>query len=223
MSQRIQIVLPDPARSAQRQVVERRIADRDAVRARPRASRTRRRRPRPPRRAGLPEPSRRLLPTPTPTRRRHHQGMEARCATARVGSEVATHTSPTVTRFSAEQLSRTSAIQRVDTVNDARLCEPLSQSTGEKQVLGGTGAATLAQHPLHAAITRTTIGQCLHSFDQVEQGGVGCNERVDERSVEPSSRTTSRLYTPGVACPVAGLKDQSSTRRTNRARSLCLL
>jgi hypothetical protein len=36
---------------------------------------------------------------------------------------------------------------------------------GEEQVLGGAGAATLAQHPLHGAITRTTIRQLPHSFN----------------------------------------------------------
>ncbi len=81
---------PTQLASAQRQVVERRLADRDAVRARRMASRTRRRRPGPPRRARLPEPARRLRPSPAPAGRRRHQGMEARCAAARVGSEVAT-------------------------------------------------------------------------------------------------------------------------------------
>jgi hypothetical protein len=119
----------------------------------------------------------------------------------------------------AEQLSRTSAIQRVDTVNDARLClgEPLSQSTGEKQVLGGAGTAVLTQHPLHCAITRAAIRQCPYGFNKVEQRGVKCGESVDEPRLERGRLEASTLganrrvrdpsgsrrqgYALGVACP----------------------
>ncbi len=120
---------------------------------------------------------------------------------------------------SAEQLSRTSAIQRVDTVNDARLClgKPLSQSTGEKQVLGGAGTAVLTQHPLHCAITRAAIRQCPYGFNKVEQRGVKCGESVDEPRLERGRLEASTLganrrvrdpsgsrrqgYALGVACP----------------------
>ncbi len=69
-----------------------------------------------------------------------------------------------------EQLPGASAIQPADTMDDQRLGlgEAFGQCLGEKQVLGGAGAATLAQHPLHAAVTRTAISQRPHCFDQVE-------------------------------------------------------
>ena len=59
--------------------------------ARNMASRTRRYRARPPRRAGLPEPARRLLPASAPAGRRRHEGMATRRSASRVGAGV-THT-----------------------------------------------------------------------------------------------------------------------------------
>lgn len=51
-------------------------------------------------------------------------------------------------------------IQPVDAVDDQwlGLGEAFGQRPGEKQVLGGAGAATLAQHPLYAAVARPAIG-----------------------------------------------------------------
>lgn len=80
--------LPQPAPSPQRQMVDRRLHHRDPLRARHMASRTRRQWTRPTREALIPDPTRRLLPTPTPTRRRRHQGMEAQPHTTRVGRRV---------------------------------------------------------------------------------------------------------------------------------------
>ncbi len=54
----------------------------------PHGEQNRRHRPRPPRRARLPKPASRLLTRPTPTRRRRHKGIEARCTTRGMGSRI---------------------------------------------------------------------------------------------------------------------------------------
>ena len=86
--------LPQGTRRTPGRLVDRRLADRDTMRARHVASRNRRHRPRPPRRARLPEPASRLLPRPTPARRRRHQGMEARRTTRGVGGRMTPHPRP---------------------------------------------------------------------------------------------------------------------------------
>ena len=71
----------------------------------------------------------------------------------------------------AEQLSRTSLIQRVDAVNDPRrrVGKPLRENAGKEQVLGGARTALLTQHPLYGAITRTAIGQGPQGFNELNQ------------------------------------------------------
>ena len=70
--------LPSPAPGRQKRLVDRRVTDRDALRAGRMASRNRRRRPGPPRRARLPHQLDRLRPRAAPARRQHHPGMETR-------------------------------------------------------------------------------------------------------------------------------------------------
>jgi hypothetical protein len=119
----------------------------------------------------------------------------------------------------AEQLTRVSPIQGVDTVDDDGLGigKAPGEDAGEEQVLGGACTAVLAQHPLHCAITRAAIRQCPYGFNKVEQRNVKCGESVDEPRLErgrfgsldtspkPSSPRPKWFkapgYTLGMACP----------------------
>jgi hypothetical protein len=46
-------------------------------------------------------------------------------------------------------------------------------------MLGGAGAAPLAQHRLHAAIARPAVVERAHGFDQLDQRGVFGDEGID--------------------------------------------
>lgn len=78
--------LPEPAEASQPRMVGRRAPHRDACRARHLAPRTRRHRQRPPPRACLPTPAHRLRPHPPTTSHQHHNSLETRSTTPRVGS-----------------------------------------------------------------------------------------------------------------------------------------
>lgn len=59
----------------------------------------------------------------------------------------------------AEKFLRPITIQPVDAVHDLwlRLGESLGESFSQKEVLGGTGATLLAQHPLYAAVAGSAV------------------------------------------------------------------
>jgi len=79
--------LPRAARSAQGQMVDRRLNHRDTRRTHRLARRTRRNTPRPPRRDRIPNPTQRLRTTPTTTTRRRHQDMATRPNPTRMGND----------------------------------------------------------------------------------------------------------------------------------------
>jgi hypothetical protein len=80
----------------------------------------------------------------------------------------------------AEQLARAVAIERVDAMDDQRLGlgEALRQHPCEEQMLGGAGAATLAQHPFDRAVARTTVRQGSDSLDEIGERCAGAAKRI---------------------------------------------
>lgn len=83
----------------------------------------------------------------------------------------------------AEQFTRASTVQRVDTVDDGGLGirKALGEDAGEETVLGGACTAPLAEHPVNRAVARAPVGNCADGLHQVEQRGVGSDhEPVDD-------------------------------------------